>query len=69
MEILKNKARWSVYASKCVKHYNISNGNIYDEPNEYPCLAIPQLISDMNGPRIKFNFVYKKDCEKLLKAL
>ncbi len=69
MEILKNKARWTVYASKCVRYYNISNDNIYDKPNEYPCLAIPQIISDMNGPRIKFNFVYKKDCEKLLKVL
>ena len=69
MEVIKNKAKWSVYSSKRVKHYNISNDNIYDEPNEYPCLAISQLISDMNGPRIKFNFVYKKDCEKLLKAL
>jgi len=69
MEIVKNKARWTVYSYKCVKHYNISNENIYDEPNQYPCIVIPQLISDINGVRIKFNFVYKKDCEKLLKAL
>ena len=69
MEIIKNKARWIVYSYKCVKHYNISNDNIYEEPNQYPCIAIPQLISDINGSRIKFNFVYKKDCEKLLKAL
>jgi len=65
MEIIKNKAKWTVYAIKCVKHYNVSSENIYDEPNEYPCIAIPQLISDMNGPRIKFNFVYKRDAEKL----
>jgi len=69
MEILKNKARWTVYSHKCVKHYNIFNSNIYDEPNEYPCIAIPQLISDINGSRIKFNFIYKKDCQRLLKAL
>ena len=69
MEVIKNKARWSVYSSKCVKYYNISNDNIYDKPEQYPCIAIPQLISDMNGSRIKFNFVYKKDCENLLKAL
>ena len=69
MEIIKNKIKWIVYSYKCVKHYNISNENIYDEPNEYPCIAIPQLISDINGTRIKFNFVYKKHCEKLLKAL
>ena len=66
MEIIKNKVRWSVYAIKCIKHYNISNENIYDEPSQYPCLAVPQVISDANGPRIKFNFVYKKDCQKLL---
>ena len=54
---------------KCIKYYNISNDNIYDQPSEYPCIAIPQLISDMNGSRIKFNFVYKKDCQRLLKAL
>jgi hypothetical protein len=65
MEIIKNKARWTVYASKCVKHYNVSNENIYDQPNEYPCIAIPQLISDINGARVKFNFVYKRDVEKL----
>jgi hypothetical protein len=69
MEIVKNKATWSVYASKCVKYYNISNDNIYELPEQYPCIAIPQLISDMNGSRIKFNFVYKKDCQRLLKAL
>jgi hypothetical protein len=69
MEIIKNKARWTVYSYKCVNYYNISNENIYEEPNQYPCIAIPQLISDINGSRIKFNFVYKKDCEKLLKAL
>jgi len=69
MEVIKNKARWTVYSYKCIKHYNVSNENIYDEPNEYPCLAVPQLVSDINGARIKFNFVYKKDCEKLLKAL
>lgn len=69
MEIIKNKARWSSYANKCIKHYNIDNNIILDLPEEYPCLAIPQLISDMNGTRIKFNFVYKKDCQKLLKAL
>jgi len=69
MEIIKNKARWTVYSYKCVKHYNIPNENIYEEPNQYPCIAIPQLISDINGSRIKFNFVYKKDCQKLLKAL
>jgi len=69
MEIVKNKARWSVYASKCVKYYNISNGNICDKPEQYPCIVIPQLISDINGSRIKFNFVYKKDCQRLLKAL
>jgi hypothetical protein len=69
MEIVKNKAKWSVYSQKCIKHYNINNENIYDEPIEYPCIAIPQLISDINGTRVKFNFVYKKDCQKLLKAL
>jgi hypothetical protein len=65
MEIIKNKARWTVYAIKCVKHYNVSNDDIHDEPNEYPCIAIPQLISDMNGVRVKFNFIYKRDVEKL----
>jgi hypothetical protein len=69
VEIIKNKSRWSAYANKCIKHYNISNENIYDEPEQYPCIAIPQLISDMNGARIKFNFIYKKDCQKLLKGL
>ena len=69
MEIVKNKARWEAYAYKCAKYYNINNFNIYDIPEEYPCIAIPQLISDMNGLRIKFNFIYKKDCQKLLKAL
>ena len=61
MEIIKNKAKWTVYSCKCAKHYNISNENIYEEPNDYPCIAIPQLISDINGSRIKFIFVYKKD--------
>lgn len=69
MEIIKNKSKWSLYSQKCTKYYNISNDNIYDQPSEYPCIAIPQLISDMNGSRIKFNFVYKKDCQRLLKAL
>jgi len=69
MEIVKNKARWTAYANKCAKYYNIYDDNIYDKPNQYPCIAIPQLISDINGKRIKFNFVYKKDCENLLKAL
>ena len=65
MEIIKNKAKWLVYANKSIKHYNISNDNIYDEPEQYPCIAIPQLISDINGTRVKFNFVYKRDAEKL----
>ena len=69
MQIIKNKSKWSLYSEKCIKYYNISNDNIYDQPSEYPCIAIPQLISDMNGSRIKFNFVYKKDCQRLLKAL
>jgi hypothetical protein len=69
MEIVKNKARWQTYANKCIKHYNIDNDNIYDQPDQYPCIVIPQLISDINGSRVKFNFVYKKDCQKLLKAL
>lgn len=69
MEVIKNKAKWSVYSQKCIKYYNINNDNINDQPNEYPCIAIPQLISDMNGTRIKFNFIYKKDCQKLLKVL
>jgi len=69
MEIIKNKTKWPIYAKKCIIHYNIDNNIISDEPNEYPCIAIPQLISDVNGVRIKFNFVYKKDCKKLLKAL
>lgn len=69
MEIIKNKARWLIYANKCIKHYNIQNYLISDFPNEYPCIAVPQLISDINGARIKFNFVYKKDCQRLLKAL
>jgi hypothetical protein len=67
MEIIKNKARWTAYSSKCAKYYNIYDENIYDLPNEYPCIAIPQIISDINGKRIKFNFIYKKDCQKLLK--
>jgi len=66
MEILKNRARWLAYADKCLKRYNIFNENIYDRPEQYPCLAVPQVISDANGPRIKFNFIYKKDCQKLL---
>jgi hypothetical protein len=69
MEIVKNKARWEAYAYKCIKKYNIQNTNIYDEPTEYPCIVVPQLISDINGSRVKFNFVYKKDCEKLLKMI
>lgn len=69
MEVIKNKAKWSVYAQKCIKHYNVDNDIISDQPDEYPCIAIPQLISDVNGIRIKFNFVYKKDCQKLLKTL
>lgn len=69
MEIIKNKAVWSVYSQKCIKHYNINNYDIFDQPTEYPCIAIPQLISDINGVRVKFNFVYKKDCQKLLKSL
>jgi hypothetical protein len=68
-EIIKNKSKWSVYSQKCIKHYNIDNNIISDEPDEYPCIAIPQLISDINGIRIKFNFIYKKDCQKLLKSL
>ena len=69
MEIIKNKARWSIYIQKCIKHYNIDNDIISNEPNEYPCIAVPQLISDLNGIRIKFNFIYKKDCQKLLSSL
>ena len=69
MEIIKNKARWAVYSQKCIKHYNLDTCIISDCPEEYPCIAIPQLISDVNGNRVKFNFVYKKDCQKLLKAL
>ena len=69
MEVIKNKARWSLYTQKCIKHYNVDNGIIYDQPSEYPCIAIPHLISDINGIRIKFSFVYKKDCQRLLKAL
>lgn len=69
MEIIKNKAKWSIYAQKCIDYYNLNNSIINNEPEEYPCIAIPQLISDVNGARIKFNFVYKKDCQKLLKVL
>jgi hypothetical protein len=69
MEIIKNKTKWLVYIQKRIKYYNIDNHTIYDEPSEYPCIAISQLISDVNGARIKFNFVYKKDCQKLLKSL
>jgi len=69
MEIVKNKARWEAYAYKCAKYYNVNNFIIYDNPEEYPCIAVSQLISDLNGSRIKFKFVYKKDCQRLLKAL
>ncbi len=40
MEIVKNKTRWSVYASKCVKYYNISNDNIYDKPEQYTSIDL-----------------------------
>ena len=35
MEIIKNKARWEVYAWKCIKHYNITNNTIYDQASIY----------------------------------
>ena len=69
MEIIKSKISWSKYTKKCINHYNVLNTEISNTPEEYPCIAIPQLISDINGSRIKFNFVYKKDCQKLLKSL
>lgn len=66
MKIIRNKAKWLAYARKCVEYYNVLNENIYDEPIQYPCISVPHLISDINGQRIKFSFVYKKDCEVLL---
>jgi len=36
-------------------------------PEEFPCFAISQIVMDNNGVSIAFNFIYKKDAEKLLK--
>ena len=68
MEVIKNEKTWLKYKKQKALNYNIDekdiDANYY--PDQYPCLAQQYLSSDVNGVRLKFVFVYKKDCKKLL---
>lgn len=68
MELIKNEKCWAKYKKEKALNYNIDikdiDANYY--PDQYPCLSQPYLSSDMNGVRLKFIFVYKKDCQKLI---
>lgn len=68
MEVIKNEMAWKKYKSRKALNYNIDekdiDANYY--PDQYPCLAQQYLTSDINGIRLKFIFVYKKDCQKLI---
>lgn len=71
MELIKNEKDWKKYKKQKALNYNIDekdiDANYY--PDQYPCLAQQYLSSDMNGARLKFLFVYKKDCKKLTSKL
>lgn len=68
MELIKNEKSWAKFKKQKALNYNIDekdiDANYY--PDQYPCLAQPYLSSDVNGIRLKFIFVYKKDCQKLI---
>lgn len=68
MELVKNEKAWAKYKKQKALNFNIDekdiDANYY--PDQYPCLSKPYLSSDLNGVRLKFIFVYKKDCKKLL---
>jgi|APGre2960657373_1045057.scaffolds.fasta_scaffold122168_1 hypothetical protein len=70
MDLIKSKSAWLKYVSKYKNHYNLNDFNLSNDcPDEYPCLVKQYLTSDLNGVKLKFNLIYKKDCQKLLKAL
>lgn len=68
MEVIKNQKNWVKYKKQKALNYNIDEKDIDSNynPDEYPCLAQQYLSSDANGIRLKFLFVYKKDCKKLI---
>lgn len=69
MELIKNKKFWIKYRNQSKEFYNLNDFNISDnEPKEYPCLTEKYLTSDINGVKLKFIFVYKKDF-KLFKGI
>lgn len=68
MEVITNQKHWDKYKRQKALNYNIDEKDIDANycPDEYPCLAQQYLSSDLNGVRLKFIFIYKKDCKKLL---
>ena len=68
MEVIKNQKGWDKYKKQKALNYNIDEKSIDPNyyPDEYPCLIESYLTSDINGVKLKFLFVYKKDCKKLL---
>lgn len=68
MEVIKNQKAWSKYKKQKALNYNIDEKDIDINyyPDEYPCLVQQYLTSDMNGAKLRFLFVYKKDCKNLI---
>ena len=68
MELIKNQASWTKFTKNKAKSYNLEEDKIDKnfKPQEFPCLAQSYINSDVNGLKLKFIFVYKKDCQKLL---
>ena len=62
LKLIKNKTSWKKYLNNSKDIHNLSDFNIAQEkPIYYPCIAEKYLISDVNGIKLKFIFIYKDD--------
>ena len=66
--ILKNKKKLKKEHEKLMKFYNIES-NIKDWPDEYPCIAKSYITTDVNGHSIRYMFIYKDLCKKILSII
>jgi hypothetical protein len=63
--ILKNKKQFEKNHKKLIEYYNIEC-EIKDFPEEYPCISKNYIVSDINGYAIRYIFIYKELCKKLM---
>lgn len=69
LELVRSESAWKKYLKKYKKYYNLNEFNISNEkPNSYPCILEKYLTTDLNGIKLKFIFIYKKDF-KLFKEI